>query len=119
MPVAVAFMEPGVAHSDWKGPAGGQLGHVMPRANARGRSVVWLGDQACEECALVGGKAANLCRLASEYRVPPGFCLTSAAFDRTVGWGFRGREENLNQREHRVPRRKDTKACIFLRFSAR
>ena len=94
MPVAVASMEAGVAHSDWTGPAGGQLGHVIPRAKARGRSVVWLGEQACEECALVGGKAANLCRLALEYRVPPGFCLTSVAFDRTVGWGFRGREDS-------------------------
>jgi len=29
---------------------------------------------------MVGGKAANLSRLAADYRVPPGFCLTAAAF---------------------------------------
>ena len=31
---------------------------------------------------MVGGKVASLSRLAQDYRVPPGFCLTTAAFDR-------------------------------------
>jgi pyruvate,water dikinase len=31
---------------------------------------------------MVGGKVASLSQLAVDYRVPPGFCLTTAAFDR-------------------------------------
>ena len=31
---------------------------------------------------MVGGKVASLSRLALDHRVPPGFCLTTAAFDR-------------------------------------
>lgn len=30
--------------------------------------VVWLGDSACHDPSLVGGKAANLSRLTGEYR---------------------------------------------------
>jgi pyruvate,water dikinase len=30
---------------------------------------------------MLGGKASNLCHLAADYQVPPGFCLTAAAFD--------------------------------------
>jgi pyruvate, water dikinase len=44
--------------------------------------MLWLGDPACADRALVGGKAANLSQLAARYPVPPGFCLTAAAFDR-------------------------------------
>ena len=47
--------------------------------------VLWLGDPACEDLLLVGGKAANLSRLAARHRVPPGFCLTTAAFERARG----------------------------------
>lgn len=36
----------------------------------------WLGDTACHDPALVGGKAANLSRLASVFRVPPGFAVS-------------------------------------------
>ena len=39
--------------------------------------IAWLGDPAAHEPALVGGKAASLSRLAAEYRVPPGFAITS------------------------------------------
>ncbi len=59
-------------------------------------NLVWLGQPECHNPALTGGKAANLSRLAvakitkinkiglhSGYSVPPGFCLTAAAFDRT------------------------------------
>lgn len=45
------------------------------------RSIAWLGHGSCQDCALLGGKAANLCHLAAEFHVPPGFCLTAAAFD--------------------------------------
>lgn len=45
--------------------------------------ILWLDDRACEDPAQVGGKAAHLSRLAADYRVPSGFCLTAAAFDPT------------------------------------
>jgi phosphohistidine swiveling domain-containing protein len=44
--------------------------------------ILWLGDPACHASALVGGKAANLSRIASDYLVPPGFCLTVDFLDR-------------------------------------
>jgi pyruvate,water dikinase len=47
--------------------------------------IVWLGEPAGADRALVGGKAAVLGRLAATQRVPPGFCLTTAAFDRWAG----------------------------------
>lgn len=40
--------------------------------------ILWLGDPACHDRELVGGKAAQLSRLAATHRVPPGFCLTPA-----------------------------------------
>lgn len=43
-------------------------------------NITWLGDPACNKLELVGGKAANLSRLASFYQIPPGFCLTTDAF---------------------------------------
>ena len=39
-------------------------------------TILWLGDEGCHEVQRVGGKAANLSRLASGYRVPAGFCVT-------------------------------------------
>jgi len=42
-------------------------------------TVVWLGEPACSNSMLVGGKAANLSRLAATHRVPPGFCLPAQA----------------------------------------
>jgi pyruvate, water dikinase len=44
-------------------------------------NILWLGDRACADPARVGGKSAHLSRLAADYRVPPGFCLTATAFD--------------------------------------
>lgn len=43
--------------------------------------LLWLEHPACQHPFLVGSKAANLSRLAGSYRVPPGFCLTTSAFD--------------------------------------
>ncbi len=37
----------------------------------------WLGQQSCHDISLVGGKAANLSRLFSQHKVPPGFCLNA------------------------------------------
>ena len=43
-------------------------------------SIVWLDEPAGQDVPSVGGKVANLSRLAGAHRVPPGFCLTTAAF---------------------------------------
>jgi rifampicin phosphotransferase len=43
--------------------------------------VAWLGEPASLDATTVGGKTANLGRLATSFRVPPGFCLDVAAFD--------------------------------------
>lgn len=45
--------------------------------------LVWLGDEAAHDAALTGGKASVLSRLAAGYRVPPGFVLTTRAFERS------------------------------------
>src|SRR4030081_1097700 len=42
--------------------------------------VAWLGDPASLDAKTVGGKTANLGRLATSFRVPPGFCLDASAF---------------------------------------
>jgi phosphoenolpyruvate synthase/pyruvate phosphate dikinase len=44
-------------------------------------NLLWLEQPAAQQPTLVGGKTANLSRLATEYRVPAGFCLTTAAFE--------------------------------------
>lgn len=44
--------------------------------------VVGLEHPHCCNVALVGGKAAALAQLVKHYRVPPGFCVTTAAFTR-------------------------------------
>jgi pyruvate,water dikinase len=43
--------------------------------------LVWLGHPACDDVSMVGGKVASLSRLAAGYRVPPGFCVTTAVLD--------------------------------------
>jgi phosphoenolpyruvate synthase/pyruvate phosphate dikinase len=50
--------------------------------------ICWLGQKECHERSLAGGKAAPLSRLAATFRVPPGFCLTGAAFDNVVSSGI-------------------------------
>lgn len=45
----------------------------------------WLDRPGCDDPAVVGGKAANLARLAAAFPVPPGFCLTAAAHARWAG----------------------------------
>jgi phosphoenolpyruvate synthase/pyruvate phosphate dikinase len=44
--------------------------------------ILWLGEPACHDRTIVGGKAANLSRLTATHRVPPGFCLATPVFDR-------------------------------------
>jgi phosphoenolpyruvate synthase/pyruvate phosphate dikinase len=43
-------------------------------------ALLWLDDPSAADVSLVGGKAANLCRLAVRHPVPPGFCVTAGAF---------------------------------------
>jgi phosphoenolpyruvate synthase/pyruvate phosphate dikinase len=50
-------------------------------ATTNASNILWLGDSVCNDPAQVGGKAAHLSRLAADYQVPSGFCLTAAAFD--------------------------------------
>jgi phosphoenolpyruvate synthase/pyruvate phosphate dikinase len=47
--------------------------------------LLWLDDLAAQDITLVGGKVANLSRLAAAFRVPTGFCLTTVAFTRWAG----------------------------------
>jgi pyruvate,water dikinase len=49
--------------------------------------IVWLGEVQAEDKTIVGGKVAPLSRLAARYRVPPGFALTTFAFDLATGAG--------------------------------
>ncbi|MCB0120932.1 MAG: PEP/pyruvate-binding domain-containing protein [Caldilineaceae bacterium] len=42
--------------------------------------VLWLEDPACQDVTRVGGKVANLSRLAALERVPAGFCLPTAVY---------------------------------------
>ena len=44
--------------------------------------LLWLEDAAAQDLRQVGGKVAHLSRLAADYTVPPGFCLTMEAFRR-------------------------------------
>jgi len=42
--------------------------------------ILWLDHPQCQDVRQVGGKVANLSRLAANHRVPLGFCLTTHAF---------------------------------------
>jgi len=48
-------------------------------------NILWLGEFAARDLSLVGGKTANLSLLAAKHPVPPGFCLTTQAFDKWTG----------------------------------
>lgn len=47
--------------------------------------VAWLGEPASLDATTVGGKTANLGRLAKSFRVPPGFCLDATVHERLGG----------------------------------
>lgn len=51
-------------------------------------NILWLGEPAACDPSLVGGKTASLSLLAAKYPVPPGFCLTTEAFDKWTGGEF-------------------------------
>ena len=61
--------------------AGSTLGTTVEASPALLR---WLGEPGGDELSLVGGKAANLSRLATMQRVPPGFSVTTQAFAAAV-----------------------------------
>jgi pyruvate,water dikinase len=42
--------------------------------------VLWLGHADCHDVNRAGAKAAHLSRLASRYRIPPGFCIAARAY---------------------------------------
>ncbi len=42
--------------------------------------VLWLGEPSCDDPEVVGGKAAQLSRLAELHPVPDAFCVTTAAY---------------------------------------
>lgn len=51
-------------------------------------NLLWLGDPRSFDLSLVGGKMANLSRLARmPHRVPDGFCVTTAAFEYAIAQG--------------------------------
>ncbi len=43
--------------------------------------IEWLGQSDCHLCSRTGGKAAQLSRLVADYSIPPGYCVTAAAFE--------------------------------------
>lgn len=57
-------------------------------------SILWLGDPACHDVSLVGGKVANLSRLAAAHPVPAGFCLTTQAYSQ---WSDAGDQEDRSR----------------------
>ncbi|MGQ4807058.1 Prodigiosin synthesizing transferase PigC [Candidatus Entotheonellaceae bacterium PAL068K] len=59
--------------------------------------LVWLHDSTCYDPALVGGKVVNLSRLAKMHAVPPGFCLTTAAYARWAVDPDHSRAPNLSR----------------------
>ena len=46
-----------------------------PRSTGAGMEVLWLGQAQASDPERVGGKAANLSRMAASFNVPPGFAL--------------------------------------------
>jgi phosphoenolpyruvate synthase/pyruvate phosphate dikinase len=47
--------------------------------------ILWLGHADCHDVNRAGAKAAHLSRLAAAYRIPPGFCISAAAYAQWAG----------------------------------
>ena len=47
--------------------------------------ILWLGHADCHDITRAGAKAAHLSRLAAAYRIPPGFCISAAAYAQWAG----------------------------------
>jgi phosphoenolpyruvate synthase/pyruvate phosphate dikinase len=76
----------GHAHKAFAGK--GIVGAARHPAVTSATNILWLGDPAACDLSLVGGKTANLSLLAAKHPVPPGFCLTTEAFDKWTGDEF-------------------------------
>lgn len=66
-----------------------------PRGIESAAEILWLDDPRASDSDRVGAKTAHLSRLAQLHRIPPGFCLTAAAYrmrdaDDRVGPELRG-----------------------------
>jgi pyruvate,water dikinase len=46
--------------------------------------IIWLEETICQQIHLVGGKAANLAKLANQFRVPPGFVIPQPSVPQSV-----------------------------------
>ena len=47
--------------------------------------MLWLGHADCHDVHQADAKAAHLSRLASRYRIPPGFCIAAQACPQWAG----------------------------------
>lgn len=74
------------AHNAFAGK--GILGVARHPAVKPATNILWLGEPAADDLSLVGGKTANLSLLSRKYPVPPGFCLTTEAFDKWIEGEF-------------------------------
>ncbi len=52
-------------------------------------NITWLGENACSNIEISGGKAANLSLLAEQFPVPSGFCVTTGAFSEAISDGLK------------------------------
>lgn len=59
--------------------------------------VLWLGEPAAHDRARVGGKAAQLSRLAARFEVPPGFCLPAGTAASTAAAAYRELAQRLGE----------------------
>jgi pyruvate,water dikinase len=83
---------------------------MRPVVAAEGSTVEWLGAVA-GGVAVVGGKAASLDRLARlGFRIPPGFCLTTGAFEQHLA-GIPGADAALADLPHEAARARLATRC--------
>src|SRR4051812_46845609 len=60
--------------------------------------IPWLGEPACGDPTLAGGRAATLTRLAPSSRVPPGFCVPASIHTHGLTDGVAGAYRALAER---------------------
>ena len=68
-------MAPAAKALSYAGASCHQASRNRPTVN-----ITWLDQADCQDSSCVGGKVAGRSRLAADHSVPPGFCLTTAAF---------------------------------------
>jgi phosphoenolpyruvate synthase/pyruvate phosphate dikinase len=57
-------------------------------SSAEAAEIAWLGETRASDPAVVGGKAAYLSQLATEFAVPAGFCLTGVRLSQAYDSGY-------------------------------